>query len=210
MQRYALDGRQAMLWTSFPAIVTSVNFAQMTCEAQPAIKGVVTNPDGSETYVDLPKLVDVPIIFASSGGFILTLPMKVDNEVLVSIANRCIDSWWQSGGVQIPAEFRMHDLSDGFAFPGPRSLPNVVPNISAVNAQLRNDAGTVYLEITPAGGINMVAPAGVGITGPLTVTGTIAATGEITAETATVPIPLSAHLHPGVMAGAANTGAPIP
>lgn len=213
MQRYALDGRQAMIWTAMPGIVQSVNWNEMTCVIQPAIQGVQTNPDDTETFVDLPQLVDCPICFPSAGGFTLTLPMKPDDEVLVIIASRCIDAWWQSGGVQQPMEIRMHDLSDGFALPGPRSLPKVALLTTPVNpnnAQLRNDAGTCYLEITPAGKINLVAPAGVGIVGPLTVMGTIAATGEVVANTATTPIPLSAHLHPGVTAGGADTGAPIP
>jgi hypothetical protein len=163
--RYALDGKQAQIWTAFPAIVVDVNFGAMTITARPAINGVLTNPDGSETSVPMPLLVDVPICFPSAGGFILTLPIAVDDEVLIIIANRCIDAWWQLGGTQNPMEARMHDLSDGFAIPGPKSQPRKISGISASNAQLRNDAGSVYLEITATGKINLVAAAGVSING---------------------------------------------
>ena len=48
----------------------------------------------------------------------------------------------------------MHDLSDGFAIPGPRSVPKIPAGvISSTEAQLRNDAGTVYLSITASGKI---------------------------------------------------------
>lgn len=209
--RYALQNLQSQMWTAMPAIVQSVNFVAMTCEVQPAIMGVATNNAGVQSYINMPLLVDCPITFPSAGGFIMTFPLKPGDEVLVIIASRCIDAWWQSGGVQQPMELRMHDLSDGFAIPGPRSQPRVVSNISSENAQLRSDDGTVYLEITPGGGINLVAPSGVTITGDLAVTGavtvseTIVATGEITGNL----IPVSAHFHTSVTPGPDNTGGPV-
>lgn len=209
--RYALDGRQAMMWTAMPAIVSSVDLMAMTLVAQPAIKGVQTDESGTETFVNLPQLVDVPICFPSAGGFTLTLPIKSGDEVLIVIANRCIDSWWQSGGVQVPMEARMHDLSDGFAIPGPRSQPKViVGGVHATNAQLRTDAGTTYVEITPTGRVNIVAPSGIGLTGNLLVTGNISSTGEVIAKFGTTPIPLSTHHHPGVTPGGGTTGPAIP
>jgi hypothetical protein len=141
--RYAQDELQSRLWTAMPAIVSSMNNTAMTCECQPAIQGVVTNSQGADQYVNLPLLVDCPITFPSAGGFILTFPIKKGDEVLVVIASRCIDAWWQNGGVQPPMELRMHDLSDGFAIPGPRSQPNVIAGgISSTKVQLRSDDGT--------------------------------------------------------------------
>lgn len=154
-QRYALQGLQAQMWTAMPAIVQSVDRAKMTCEIQPAIKGVATDSSGVQSYMSLPLLVDCPINFPSAGGFIITFPMKVGDEVLAVIASRCIDSWWQSGGVQPPMELRMHDLSDGFVIPGPRSLPNVVSNISATDLQIRNDGGDTIISITADGKIGI-------------------------------------------------------
>lgn len=150
-QRYALQSLQAQMWTSFPAIVQSVNLAQMTLSCVPVTKGVETNSDGTQSYVNMPALLDVPICFPSAGGFLITLPIKAGDEILAVIASRCIDAWWQNGGFQNPMELRMHDLSDGFAIPGPRSLPNVVSGISADGLQVRNDAGTVIFGLTAAG-----------------------------------------------------------
>lgn len=145
--RYAQDELQSRMWTSGPAIVQKVNFAKMTCEIQPAIQGVVYDKNGNPSYVNLPLLVDCPLIFPSAGGVSLTLPIKANDEVLFIIASRCIDAWWQQGNVQPPIELRMHDLSDGFALPGPRSQPHVLPSISTDAAQLRNDAGTLYFGV---------------------------------------------------------------
>lgn len=201
--RLVLDGRQSCMWTAIPGIVQSVDFDAMTCEVQPAIQGTVEDETGKLQAVDLPLLINVPICFPSAGGFIITLPLAADDEVLVIIASRCIDAWWQSGGVQRPMEARMHDLSDGFAIPGPRSIPNVVPNISSTGAQIRNDAGTTYIEISANGKIKLVSPSEIDITGNLKVTGTIEATGEIKSGTHT----LTAHTHP-VTTAPGTTGAP--
>ena len=199
--RTALTGRQSQMWTAIPAIVQSVDLEMMTITAQPAIQGIVENPDGSQSGINLPILVDVPIVFPSAGGFSLTLPIAVNDEVLVVFSCRCIDSWWQSGGFSnVPLEIRMHDLSDGFAIPGPRSLPRVIGAISSTNAQLRNDSGTVFLEITPSGQINATAPAGMTFTTPiLIVTGDVIASG----------ISLLTHVHSGVASGPSDTGPPV-
>lgn len=197
--RLVLEGNQVGLWTALPGIVTSVNFSEMTCEVQPALQAVTEDETGTQTVVNLPLLVDVPIVFPSAGGFTLTFPLAVNDEVLVVFSSRCIDAWWQSGGIQQAMEARMHDLSDGFAIPGPKSLPNKISAISTTDVQLRNNAGTSLLSIKADGSIQITA-ATVNITGNLVVTG------EVTAGA----IPLTAHLHPGVTAGGAVTGAPIP
>jgi hypothetical protein len=207
-QLLILDGRQSGIWTALPCIVTKVNLSAMTLEAQPAIQGVTYDQNNNPTYVNLPILGDVPIVFPSAGGFTLTLPIAVGNEVLVVFASRCIDAWWQQGGVQLPIEMRMHDLSDGFAIPGPKSQPKVIGGISSTGAQLRNDAGTTYIELSADGSIKLVSPTGLTMTGNLSVTGTILATGEITGGPDAIP--LSTHTHGGVTVGGGTTGVPIP
>jgi hypothetical protein len=151
--RLVLDGRQSCIWTAMPGIVQSVDRSAMTCEVQPAIQGTVEDETGATQSVNLPLLVDVPIVFPSAGGFTITMPLAVGDEVLVIFASRCIDAWWQSSGVQRPMEMRMHDLSDGFAIPGPHSKPKVISGISATDLEIRNNAGTTYLSITSGGKI---------------------------------------------------------
>lgn len=195
----ALDGRQALIWTAMPGIIESVDFTTMTCVVQPAIQGSVTDENNDQTIVDLPLLLDVPILFPSANGFTITFPLAAGDEVLVIIASRCIDAWWQLGGVQVPLEARMHDLSDGFAIPGPKSQPNIIPDISSTSLQIRNDAGTSYFEIGADGKINLVCPEGLFVTGDIEVDGEVTANG----------ISLSTHVHP-VSTAPGTTGVPIP
>lgn len=231
--RVALQGLQSGIWTALPGIITKFNAAQQTCEVQLSVKGKVLDSKGVSTWVQLPLLVDCPVVFPSGGGFVMTFPLAVDDEVLVVFASRCIDSWWQSGGIQVQAELRMHDLSDGFVIPGPRSLPNVAPAISTDNVELRSLDGTTKISMAPDGTINLktagnvkvvaggeadvTAPAiklvgHVTITGDVTVTGKIDATGKVTAlDLATPLVPSYAlHNHGGVTTGSGFTNIPFP
>lgn len=171
--RIAFDVKQATLHTAFPAIVVSVDMATMRALVKPAIQGQFQNIDGTWTDVNLPQM-NCPIYFPSGGGFTLTFPLAAGDEVFVIIAERCIDSWWLSSNVQPQSEFRMHNLSDGFCFPKVWSKPKVIsPSPNTANVQLRSDDGDTYIEMTPGGGINMVAPGNINITatGNITITG---------------------------------------
>lgn len=207
--RMAMDGRLSTVWTATPGIVTKVDLSSMTVEVQPAIQGRVQNPDGSYQFVNLPLLVDVPVVFPRAGGFILTLPIAVGDEVLVVFASRCIDSWWQNGGVGVPMEMRMHDLSDGFAIPGPTSQPKKVSSISSTAAQLRNEAGDIYLEIGAAG--VKIKAATTTVEGNLVVTGNVTAvnvTGTTGVTSGTQAF--NTHRHGGVSTGSGTSGTPVP
>ena len=162
MLRAALQGFQAGLWTAIPCIVESFDSAHMTLVLQPAIKAVITAEDGSKSTVSLPLLLDCPVIFPTGGGFTLTFPIEPGDEVLAIFACRCIDSWYQSGGIQEQAEFRMHDLSDGFALAGVHSKPRVISAISSNSTQLRTDDGSTFIEVSD-GDIVITAPASVTI-----------------------------------------------
>ncbi|MBC17079.1 MAG: translation initiation factor IF-2 [Desulfovibrio sp.] len=158
--RAAMEGMLAEAWTAMPGIVQSFDPDAETVTIQPSIRGRIEQPDGSVVSVNLPLLVDVPAVFPGGGGFTLTFPVKVGDEALVVFACRCIDSWWQSGGIGEPLEPRMHNLSDGFALVGPRSQPRTLPNVSTEDVQLRTDDGQASITIKPDYTINASNPGG--------------------------------------------------
>jgi hypothetical protein len=160
----------------------------------------------------------------------ITFPVAAGDECLVVFASRCIDGWWQNGGVQPQALFRMHDLSDGFVFAGFRSNSKVVSAISSTKLQIRSADGANVVEVDPAAGeVNVKAATlatlqaptvkligATTIQGTLTVTGaaTLAAgaavTGGVTTDTLSIgPDDFAAHIHTGgTISG--HTGPPIP
>jgi protein gp138 len=151
-----MNGWQAEVNTAMPAIVESYDPSTNTCVLQPAIQYQVRDPEGNTSWVTLPLITDVPVVFQGGGGFIATFPIAAGDEALLIFSQRCIDAWFKYGGVQVQAETRMHDLSDGFAIIGPKSLPNAVSAISTTAAQLRSLDGETYVEVGP-GKIQLVA-----------------------------------------------------
>ena len=144
------SGRQAAIWTALPGIVQRFDPDELTCEVQPAIQGKHIKPDGSVEVVNLPLLLDCPVVFPHAGGCSLTFPIKPGDECLVVFSARAIDFWWQSGGIQLPAEPRMHDLSDGFVIPGPWSQPRRIAQVSTECVELRSDDREAWIAIHPA------------------------------------------------------------
>lgn len=183
--RMAMEDKQAEIWTALPGVVASVDLAAQTVAVQPAIQGSVSAPDGSVQNVNLPLLVDVPICWPRAGGFALTFPVKAGDEVLVVFASRCIDSWWQSGGVGAQAEARMHDLSDGFAILAPTSQSKKLSDVQTDGVEMRTESRSTFIRLTE-GTIyikgNIEHEGDTQQTGNLNRTGTSTTTGKITGQ----------------------------
>ena len=208
--RMSIDYRQALIWTCMPAIVVDFDADRQTCSCRVAIKMSFLGKDGLYTEVEVPLLRDCPVKFSSGGGVTLTFPIKPDDEVLVVFANRCIDSWWSEGGVQSQAEFRMHDLSDGFVLPGIKSQVNKFPvNTSA--ARLTMNDGSAYVEMNASTGDVIVKSTNIKLDGKVTVTGDLIVQGkaDVTGTVKSGSVSLSTHTHPGVTPGGGSTGTPI-
>ena len=167
------------LRVAMPGIVKEWDPDQQTVTVQLAIRERVSM-NGTETEVEIPLLVDVPVVMPRAGGYSLVFAPVKGDECLVVFADACIDSWWQNGGVQSQADSRRHDLSDGFAILGCWSQKNK-PKIPASGVRLQNDAGT----------------AGVSISGnTVNIFGTVKINGEA----------YSSHKHSGVESGSSRTG----
>lgn len=177
----AMAGNQAQIWTALPAIVQSYNATLGTVEAYSALQFQKRVPDGGyETISPQPLFVDCPVVFPGGGGFTLTFPIKPGDEVLIIFASRCIDAWWDSSGVQAQAEFRMHDMSDGFAIVGPRSRPRALTAASTGSVELRNDSRAAFVAIDGSGDIKVqtagtltIQAATVNIVGAVNITGVV-------------------------------------
>lgn len=149
MLRMAMDGRQAMTWTAMPAIVQSFDGSDVS--AQISIKENVRDKAGKVTATQLPVLIHCPVVLPQAGGYALTFPIKAGDEVLIVFASRAIDNWWKQGGVQTQAEMRMHNLSDGFAIPGPFSQPRKLSGVSTSAVVLRSTDDTLHISMDTPG-----------------------------------------------------------
>jgi len=219
--RAALENWQTRLWTALPCVVQAFpaasGLSQMMLDAQPAIAGSALNAQGGTDVIQMPLLVDVPIQWMGGGGVTATYPIKKGDECLVIFASRCIDLWWQQGAAPgnspgvLPPDTRMHNLSDGFALVGLRSLPRefaVDPN----NACLITDDGQAYFKLNPTThAMTMLAKGGINLNGvTIDQNGNITSPATVTAATE-VKVgahTLTQHTHGGVTTGSGTTAKP--
>lgn len=214
---------QTNLWTAMPGIVQAFRkggSTGMVVDVTLALQVRQRLPDqeGSVQWIDIPLVLDCPVVFPCGGGFTLTFPIEKGDECLVMFASRCINAWFQNGGVQQQEELRMHDLSDGFAMVGPRSKPNTLsPQVSATAAELRSDDGATKISIEPTK-VKVTASAEVVLTAPLVtinaatshftgnvnVDGNVNANGDVFAQT------VSLHERVHVKGSGASTLPPTP
>jgi hypothetical protein len=168
---------------ALPGRVTAFDATKQTVSVQPVLQQLLSD-GSSEAY---PELRDVPVFVHRGGGFVVTLPVAVGDPCLVIFGDRCIDSWFV-GNESAPSDYRMHDLSDGFALVSFSPVPKAISAYSASAAEIRslNGAQTVRLDpdgtitnknaggstvLSPAGLFTINAPAGVVVNGNLLLNG---------------------------------------
>jgi len=209
------------LHTATIAKVTAVQ--AKTISVQPVINRVV---DGMS--ITLPQFTKVPPLFMQGGGSYTAHPIAIGDYCLLILTERCFDRWYSGSDFQDPAEFRMHDYSDGIAIvginptAGALTIPSVIQQTGDANA---DGDHTHQGDRTQTGNQTIIGDlhvdGNVTVTGNITCLGTIAAgnyTGlaggamtasvsiETTADVVASGISLSTHTHPGDSGG--TTGGP--
>ena len=96
---------------ALPGIVESFDSSTRTAVIRPAVK--------TRSGMELPLLQDVPVFLPA------TFEISPGDGCLVVFADCNVDNWLTAGEVAAPASGRMHSLSDGFAFVGFSSRPNL-------------------------------------------------------------------------------------
>ena len=209
------------LHTATIAKVTAVQ--AKTISVQPVINRVV---DGKS--IKLPQFTKVPPLFMQGGGSYTAHPIAVGDYCLLIFTERCFDRWYSGSDFQDPAEFRMHDYSDGIALVGvnPQAGALTIPSVIQQTGDTNQDGDYTHQgDRTQTGDQtiigNLHVDGNVTVTGNITCQGTIAAgnyTGlaggamtasvsiETTADVVASGISLNSHTHTGDSGG--TTGGP--
>jgi len=214
-QREIIDRAMMQMNTCIPGVIESFDTATQTASVVPAIT-MRTNIDGEAGYLELPKIISVPIVFpfAATSGFAITLPIKKGDPCLLVFSQRAIDNWHLKGDIQPPEEgtgSRHHDLTDAFAMFAPSPLPLVLGSWETEGIEIRNRAKTSRITIKN-GTIDIETVTQVTLTAPLTqVNGDMNVSGTITAgvDVITNSKHFKTHVHGGVYPGSGNTGGPV-
>ena len=205
------------LHTATIAKVTGVQ--AKTISVQPVINRVVAGRS-----IELPEFTMVPPVFMQGGGSYTAHPIAAGDYCLLVLTERCFDRWYDGADFQSPAEFRMHDYSDGLAIVGvnPMAGALTIPSVIQQTGDTNQDGN-----YTRQG--NMVQEGDTEITGDFTLNGNMQVNGNITCSgtisagnfsglgggtmTSTSDIKaqgisLTTHTHTGVEPGTGNTGGP--
>ena len=115
----ALQNAMANLHTATIARVERVR--ETTIDVQPVI-----NREVKGESIRLPLFVKVPPVFMQGGTSYTAHPISVGDYCLLIFTERCFDRWYEGQDERRPAEFRMHDYSDGFAIVGINPLASAI------------------------------------------------------------------------------------
>lgn len=199
MDRYiaqVVDNKLKELHTCMPGKIVSFDTDTQIAEIQPLIRRIFVNSGP----VDLPLCISCPVMFPRAGGFSMTFPVTVGDECMIMFSERALDTWLQSGGVQLPLDTRRHSLSDAIAILGLYSQPNKLESFFTTGIEIKADDGSIYFRLD---GTGITIKGNVNIDGNITMTGTSTAT-DHTSDT----ISGKTHTHPGDSGG--TTGPPNP
>lgn len=194
--RAYVDARLLDVHTALIGKVVAVYPQTRKLDVQPACRRTVRDvTDGSILTEALPMLPHVPLGALRAGHARIDLPVNVGDWVVVIVPQDNIGKWQARGGVDIETgDIERHGLTGSFA------LPLLYPDNEPLPGPLSQTEIVMALGPTEL----RVGPAGVNITGPLTVTG------EITTLASPLgPVALSPHTHYTPM-GETGVANPVP
>jgi hypothetical protein len=156
-------------------------------DVQPVHKRAYRNEDGDRVTDKQPIIPSVPVVYPGGGGFTVTWPLAVGDEVLLVFSDDSLDKYLQVGGQGDidPEDDRRHHLTDAICIPGIGKLTdNITASTSAVKIGTR-----VGPHEGAALGNTLTNYFNDGLAGLLTW--------------------LGSHTHSGVTTGPGNSGAPV-
>lgn len=198
--------------------IEAFNASEQTANVSLNFKRVI-----NDTLKDYAVLVQVPCIVLNGGGGGLSFPISKGDTCVVLFNDRNMDNWFATGAVMEPDSARTHDMSDGIALVGIRSLANLLSGyltdgvklwynncqITLKNGSLTIDnggGGTVTLDggnITISGSMVTVQAPSATFTGNVAVGGNLAVTSAFTVQGKDLG---PAHTHGGTQPGNGSTG----
>lgn len=112
-------------------------------DVQPVMKRAYTDEDGNRVADKQPVIPSVPLVYPGGGGFVVTWPMTVGDEVLLVFSDDSLDKYLNIGGAADidPEDDRRHHLTDAVAIAGIGSLGKAT-SVSSTAVQIGTNGGT--------------------------------------------------------------------
>ncbi|MCK6585964.1 MAG: hypothetical protein L6Q76_00105 [Polyangiaceae bacterium] len=157
--RRVIDDSVSDIHVAIPGVVERYDAATQTADVLPiAVRWLERDDEPSEDARErLPVLPNVPVVFPSGGGYMVTFPVAVGDSVLLVIASRSIEEWRTHGRHDEsdpidPRDQRLHDLTGAFAIPCIRPAGRELVSASGDHMVMGKDAGedaaTIHIRAT--------------------------------------------------------------
>ena len=140
--RGILEKWTTQLYTCLPGVIDSFEPTTRRVRVQPALNTLYT--DG--TYGPRPLLVNVPVMTPFADQFIMTLPLKAGNPVLLLFSMFGMTAFKKSFAVSDPHATRLFDQSDAVALPGFGSLTIEPATVTGLALQTLDGTKSIRLE----------------------------------------------------------------
>lgn len=152
----------AHLSSNVPARVIEYDATTQSMSVQP----LLNNKYDDGVIMEPPVILDVPVLFISGGGGLLSFPIQIGDLVLLCVSQQDIDSWKHGqGGLVTPRSNRRMDLSDAIAIAGLHTLNNnLAPSATDVELKFKGSSiriapsGDITVEVTTGQNVNVIAP----------------------------------------------------
>ena len=192
---FALAEAMKEIHTAMPGLIQRYDPEKKRAVVLPAIQTLLT--DGR--LLDKPLIANVPVLHPAGGGFIVHLPLRANDPVLLVFSQRGIANFKRAFEKSAPDETPILALKDAIAIPGFGALEFAPAEADALTAQTEDGDAFLSLKrdgeikIKTAGNLKLEAGAVEIISNSLTHNGRNVG---------------DSHRHSGVRAGSANTGPP--
>lgn len=150
--------------TMLPARIVEIDYKTRKVSVQPSIKKKKRDGDNdAKGLQDMAIIQNIPLIVPAIKLAIISLPIKVGDEVLVGFFERSVDNYlYGDGNTPVdPKDYRRHDYNDAVAIVGLNTFSNALEMHSEdlvikMNATLANEC-TIALK--PSGDVVITTPA---------------------------------------------------
>ena len=117
------------LHTLLPARIVEIDYKTRKVSVQPSIKKKKRDGDNdAKGLQDMAIIQNIPLIVPAIKLAIISLPIKVGDEVLVGFFERSVDTYLYSDGATPvdPKDYRRHDYNDAVAIVGLNTFSNAL------------------------------------------------------------------------------------
>ena len=200
---WAFEQHMKAINTALPGIINSIDLSTRRAQIQPALNQIKT--DG--TTIELPVLVDVPILMPQTKNYLISLPLEAGDSVMLLFSQRGLAQFKASYEQSLPSQESFFSIHDAVAIPAFGALSSTPADSNALTLQTTD--GMTYLSLKP-NDITLKATT-VTVEGELIITGstTAQATSVTTLSLGGSTLPPN-HRHGGVQSGGDTSGTPVP